>query len=126
MTRQESEAYYNRIYQQALRRVRGMNKTGVNISREVYAALFYKTTNLFQIDKDNQTIKLNTLFTQSEDLKKDLTLARMKNFYTKYGDSRFLQSLKDMYLNGEISRSEFNLQIKKWKQQNQKYIISGS
>ena len=125
MTRNQAESYYNRIYQQALRRVRGMDKSGINISREVYASIFYKGTNLFQIDADNQTVRLNTLLKGARNLREELTLSRMSNFFEKYGDVKYIQEQRELYTLGIISRKDFNERIKAWKRTNQKYIISG-
>ena len=124
LTREESVSYYNRVYRNALKQTGG-HQEGLNVTREVYASMFYQTASTFQIGP-NQTITLNPIVKQS-DIKKGMTLVRMNNFFEKWEtQSEYIAELKQQYLSGKITNKELNERIKVWKSRSSKYLISGS
>ena len=124
MTKEASISYYNRIYRNALKQTGGHQKE-LNVTREVFASMFYETASTFQIGP-NQTITLNPIIKNTADISKGIAFARMDNFFNKYSDDKQLQNIKQAYENGKISKKEFNEKIKEWKATTHKYLISGS
>lgn len=124
MTHDEAVTYYNRVYRNALKAIGGKQKD-FKVSREVYATLFYRGTNVFQLGY-NQSITLNPIITDTTDVKKDVTMARMEAFFDKYKDSKYIKETKQLYESGEIDQKEFNERIKYFKNYNPKFLISGS
>lgn len=124
LTREESESYYNRVYRSALKQTGGRQE-GLNVTREVYASMFYQTASTFQIGP-NQTITLNPIV-QRTSIKQGMTMVRMNNFFEKWeGQSDYIAELKQQYLTGKITNKELNERIKVWKSRSAKYLISGS
>ena len=89
--------------------------------------MFYQTALTFQIDR-NQKVTLNPIIANnySNNVAQGIALARMENFFDKYKDDKTLQNIKNQYMQGTISRMEFNEKIKDWKATSQRYLISGS
>lgn len=124
LTREESESYYNRVYRSALKQTGGRQE-GLNVTRELYASMFYHTASTFQIGP-NQTITLNPII-QGTSIKEGMTMVRMKNFFEKWeNQSDYIAELKQQYLTGKITNKELNERIKVWKSRSAKYLISGS
>lgn len=124
---QEAASLQSKLYQQAMRRIKGMTRGQINVAREVYAAMFWKNdVNIFQVAKDNKSLNLNKIYSSSSNLGISLGLARMDNFFNTYKDDPQLMQIKYLYESSQISRQEFNDLIKDWKRKNQKYMFSGS
>lgn len=124
LTREESESYYNRVYRSALKQTGGRQE-GLNVTREVYASMFYQTASTFQIGP-NQTITLNPII-QGTSIRQGMTMVRMNNFFEKWeNQSGYIAELKQQYLTGKITNKELNERIKVWKSRSAKYLISGS
>ena len=126
-TQQEAISLQSKLYQQAIRRIRKQYRGELNVTREVYAAMFYSNkANLFQVSSDNKSIQLNTIYQTSSNLSISMGIARMTEFFTKYSDDPQLMQIKYLYESSQISRQDFNELIKDWKRKNQKYMFSGS
>ena len=126
MTKQESVTYFNNLYRKALKTTQG-HQTNLNTTKELYASMFYQTALTFQIDS-NQKVTLNPIIANnySKNVAQGIALSRMEHFFDKYKDDKALQNIKNEYLQGTISRLEFNEKIKNWKSTSQRYLISGS
>lgn len=126
MSKEQSVTYFNNLYRKALKTTQG-HQTNLNTTKELYASMFYRSALTFQIDR-NQKVTLNPIIANkySNNVAQGITLARMENFFDKYKDDNQLQSIKNQYLQGSISRLEFNEKIKNWKSTSQRYLISGS
>lgn len=123
---QFAEKQYNQIYREALKLSQG-KRGGANISREVYASINWQTKRVFKIDLINTKVELNPIINQTIDIKKDIALARMENFFKTFSkDSPFLEILRNDYLSGRITREEFNMGIKAFKKYNSNWLASGS
>lgn len=124
MTHAEAVNYFNRAYRNALKATGGRQQN-LNTTKELYATMFYDTASTFQLGP-NQSITLNPIIKNSSNIAQGMALARMDNFFDKYKDDKQLQSIKNQYVSGTITRQEFNERIKDWKATSQKYLISGS
>lgn len=126
-TQQEAISLQSKLYQQAIRRVKKQFRGELNVTREVYGAMFWDNkANLFQVSSDNKSIKLNSIYQTSSNLSISVGIARMTEFFIKYSDDPNLMRIKELYESGQISKQEFNDLIKDWKRKNQKYMFSGS
>lgn len=125
MTETQATSYYNRIYSQARQAIGGKQKN-MKISREIYGSLFYQGEQVFQIDNSGTNVELNPIAKGTKNIEETMRLARMENFFSAYGDSKYLKDLFTQYRSGTISRKEFNAGIKTFKKYNVKYLISGS
>ena len=120
----DATKWYDETYTRALQLAKG-RRGEINLRREVYASFFYDYANVFYIDKDEK-IQLNTAFEGSTNLEKTRALERMKGFLEDYGDIHVVQSIFREYMNGRMTRKEFNAYIKAFKSYNSKYLSSGS
>lgn len=121
----EAIAFYNKVYRKALAEVGGKQKN-LKISREIYGSLFFRGEQVFQIDNAGTKVEMNPILNTTRDLETSLRLSRMKAFFDKYGDSKYLQGTINEYQKGNISKEEFNSQIKAFKKYSTKYLKADS
>ena len=124
MSKAEAETYFNRQYRSALASTRGLNRN-INVTKELYASMFYATANTFTIDSDHK-YTLNKIYQGSSNLSADITMSRMNEFFNKYSGDKELMNIRQEYKSGNITRKEFNEKISTCKSTNVKYLISGS
>lgn len=124
MTKEQSVNYYNRVYRNALKTTGG-HIQNLNTTKEVYATLFYQTASTFQLGP-NQSVTLNPIIKNASNVAQGIALARMDNFFDKYKSDKQLQTIKQEYMNGTISRNQFNERVRDWKATSHRYLISGS
>lgn len=125
MSETQATSYYNRVYRMALKEVGGKQR-GLKISREIYGSLFYEGQQVFQIDNAGTSVKVNPILSGTRDVETTLRLSRMDAFFNKYGDSKYIQGTINEYQKGNISKEEFNAQIKAFKKYSTKYLKAGS
>ena len=116
---------YNQLYRKALK-IAGGKQTNLKVSRELYASINYRGAQLFNISKDLSSVKINPELNPNISSYGALGMARMDAFFAKYGDKKMVQAARDDYLNGKISREEFNYQIKMFKKYDSSYLKAGS
>lgn len=116
---------WERSYRKALRRARGEGVgTDFNISRETYSSLFYRGSQLFEIDIDDISpqVQIAEEF-QGQDLEKAFTTKRFEHMAEKYSEvNDYLQQYKA----GQISYKEFRSKIKTFRDTNSEYQKAGS
>lgn len=116
---------WEREYRKALRTARreGVG-TDFNISREVYASTFYRGSQLFEVQVDDFSPKVNIAPEfAGQDIERAFTTARFEHMAQKYEEvNTYLQA----YRSGQISYKEFRNKVKVFRDTNAEYQKAGS
>lgn len=120
----EATSKFNRLYRQARQSI-GPHQKEVNVTRELYGSLIYKSVHTFQVGDSGNKVELNKIIDPSK-LRVSITRARMQGFLDAYGDNKLVQETFRLLETGQISQSEFNARIKVFKKWNSKYLKAGS
>lgn len=115
---------FNRLYRQARQSI-GTHQKEVNVTRELYGSLFYKSVHTFEIGDSGNKVELNKII-EPKKLRFSITASRMQGFLDTYGDIPLIKETFRLLETGQISQSEFNARIKIFKKWNPKYLKAGS
>ena len=128
LSTEEATSKFNRLYRQARQSI-GPHQKEVNVTRELYGSLVYKSVHTFQVGDSGNKVELNKIIDPSK-LRASITRARMKGFFETYGQVPAMKQVFDELLSdletGKLSQKEFNERIKIFKKWNTKYLIAGS
>lgn len=116
---------WEREYRKALRTARKQGVgTDFNISREVYASTFFQGTQLFEVNVDDISPKVQiTPEFQGQDIERAFTTARFEHMAQKYEEvNTYLQA----YRSGNISYKAFREKVKLFRDTNAEYQKAGS
>lgn len=124
-SKQLAETLWERAYRKALRRARssGVGKD-FNISRETYASVFYRGSQLFEVDIEDVSpqVQIAEEF-KGQDIEKAFTEKRFENMAKKYTE---VDEYLRQYKSGTISYKEFRNKVKMFRDTNAEYQKAGS
>ena len=124
-SKQLAETLWERAYRKALRRARSSGVgTDFNIARETYASVFYRGSQLFEVDIEeiSPTVKIASEF-QGQDIEKAFTEKRFEHMAQKYEE---VNEYLKQYTAGTLSYKEFRMKIKTFRDTNSEYQKAGS
>lgn len=126
MSENIAEIMWRRAYRKALRLMRKYASTkDLNVTFELYASIFNRGTQLFNINFEDITPKVDIApeFQNVENLEKAFVLKRFEHMGQKYSQ---VAKWLDMYRRGKMSYEQLKDKIKKFKDTNREYLKSGS
>jgi hypothetical protein len=126
MSENMAEIMWRRAYKKALRLMRKNATTkDLNVTFELYASIFNRGVQLFKINFDDLTPKVEIAkeFQNVENLEKAFILKRFEHMAQKYSQ---VAKWLDMYRRGKMSYEQLKDKIKKFKDTNREYLKSGS
>ena len=124
-SKQLAETIWERAYRKALRRARSSGVgTDFNVSRETYASVFYRGSQLFEVDIEDisPTVSIASEF-QGQDIEKAFTEKRFENMAKKYKE---VEEYLQQYRSGKITYKEFRNKVKVFRDTNAEYQKAGS